>query len=331
MKRVYNFIIIFIVTVSLFSIIIELAYRYQWMDFYRPEINGLNTKEILNSGKRKILVCGDSFAADPYSFVKSLRDSLEDYSVINGAVPGTGILQHHIFIGDRIQQYSPDIFIYQFYIGNDLFDITHPAKSENISNMRSFYWWLSDHMLSLAFLNYRFAGIRYQFYDDGGGSYKPKEKDVFSVGNYSKREKLNYLADPNLIENTLFLKNGREKDFAIFENKFSEITSRLPKETKKYLIIIPHQSQLSEVYFNRHTQLGSLSSIPYYQYHSGTLPLYIRLREFCGLHQITIIDPLEEFKKIDPEEELYYNNDPHLKSRGQQIIGGLIEKKIRFK
>ncbi|HMT30944.1 MAG TPA: hypothetical protein PKD91_16855, partial [Bacteroidia bacterium] len=122
MKRVYNFIIIFIFTVILFSIIIELAYRYQWMDFYRPEINGLNTKEILNSRKRKILVCGDSFAADPYSFVKSLRDSVEDYSVINGAVPGTGILQHQIFIGDRIQQHSPDIFINQFYIGNDLFD-----------------------------------------------------------------------------------------------------------------------------------------------------------------------------------------------------------------
>lgn len=324
MRKIYTILIIFLITVFLFSLTLELAYRYQWLDFYKPELLGLNTKEILHSDKKKILICGDSFSADPNSYVKSLRDSLTEYAVINGAVPGTGILQHELYIKNRIEEISPDIFIYQFYVGNDLFDISHPHASDKISRLRSGYWWLSDKMLSLAFLNYRFAGVRYSFYDDGGGSYNPKEKDTFSIENYSKREKLNYLADPSLMENTLILKGGREKDYALFEEKLSGIIGMLPAKTKSYFVIIPHQSQISEEYFSRHQKMGSFSSIPYYNLDEYSLPLYIKLKELCRNNKIAVIDPLEKFKSYEHKEDLYFSNDPHLRIAGHQIISEML-------
>ena len=324
MRKIYTILIILLITVFLFSLTLEIAYRNQWLDFYKPELLGLNPKEILHSDKKKILICGDSFSADPNSFVKTLRDSLTEYAVINGAVPGTGILQHELYIKNRIKKFAPDIFIYQFYVGNDLFDISHPSGSDKISKMRSLYWWLSDKMLSLAFLNYRFAGVRYSFYDDGGGNYKPKEKDTFSAENYSKREKLNYLADPSLLENTLMLKGGREHDYALFERKLSGIVRMLPPKTKMYFVIIPHQSQISEEYFNRHQQMGSYSTIPYYNLDEHSLPLYIKLTEWCRTNQIAVIDPLEKFKSYEHKQDLYFSNDPHLRIAGHQIISEML-------
>ena len=328
MRKIYTVLVIFLITVFLFSITLELAYRNHWLDFYKPELLGLNPKEVLHSEKKKVLVCGDSFSADPNSFVKVLRDSLQDYAVVNGAVPGTGIAQHELYIKNRIEEFSPDIFIYQFYVGNDLFDISHPHASHKISNLRSWYWWLSDRMLSLAFLNYRFAGVRYSIYDDGGGNYKPKEKDEFSIENYSKREKLNYLAEPSLIENTLFLKQERQKDYADLAKKFSEIIHTLSLKTQIYFVIIPHQSQISQEYFNRHKLVGSISSVPYYSLDEQSLQLYVQLRELCLKNRITFVSPLDAFRNYEFKEEIYYSNDPHLKITGHRIISQMLLEEI---
>jgi hypothetical protein len=324
MRRIYNILIILTITILLFFASLELVYRYQWIDFYKSELTALNSKENPLSEKKKILICGDSFSADPSAYVKTLRDSLNDYAVINGAVSGTGICQHELFISDRINQFNPDIFIYQFYVGNDLFDITHPHQSKDISFLRRFYWWLTDRMLSLGFLNFKLAVMRYNFFDDSGGSYKPRIHEEFSVENYSKREKLNYVADPYLLENTLFLKEQRKTDYETFEYKFDEIIKSLKDSTRKYLIIIPHQSQLSELYFNRHNKMGVLSSVPYYQYNSAEIPLYQKLETYCKQNHITIIDPLEVFRQADPLEQIYFSNDPHLKPKGHFIVAKLL-------
>ncbi|MBP9083939.1 MAG: hypothetical protein KBH11_12740 [Bacteroidia bacterium] len=328
MRRVYNFFIVLTITILLFFLSLELAYRYQWIDFYQSELTALNTKEDLLSNKKKILICGDSFSADPSAYVKTLRESLTNYAVINCAVSGTGIRQHELYLNNRIGTHNPDIFIYQFYVGNDLFDITHPHNSKDISLLRRFYWWLSDRMLSLGFLNFKLAVMRYNFFDDSGGSYKPRVHEEFSVEKYSKREKLNYVADPYLLENTLFLKGQRKTDYETFEYKFDEIIKSLKDSTRKYLIIIPHQSQLSELYFNRHNKLGVLSSIPYYQYETEKIPLYQKLESYCKQNHITIIDPVKEFRHAETLEQIYFSNDPHLKENGQYVVAKLLIDEI---
>ncbi|MBK7970319.1 MAG: hypothetical protein IPK08_16020 [Bacteroidetes bacterium] len=53
MRRVYNFFIVLTITILLFFLSLELAYRYQWIDFYQSELTALNTKEDLLSNKKK--------------------------------------------------------------------------------------------------------------------------------------------------------------------------------------------------------------------------------------------------------------------------------------
>ncbi|MBK9049294.1 MAG: hypothetical protein IPL74_22335 [Bacteroidetes bacterium] len=44
--------------------------------------------------------------------------------------------------------------------------------------------------------------------------------------------KLNYVADPYLLENTLFLKGQRKTDYETFEYKFDEIIKSLKDSTR---------------------------------------------------------------------------------------------------
>jgi hypothetical protein len=319
-KKIFQWILISVITIALFAGVLEISYRYQWFDFYKAELKGLNRKQDLRSDKDKILICGDSFSADTLSYVSVLRNNLDEYSLINAAVPGTGIRQHALYIPKRIKKYDPDIFIYQFYVGNDLFDISHPSGSAGISTSRKMYWWMADRWLSLPYLNFRFAGLRYRFYDDAGGSYKPKENEVFSLDQYSKREKFNYKAEPGLVNNTLFLENGRDKDWDLFEKKFKTMTKGLKPSCHKMFVIVPHQSQLSNEYLLRHINLGAQFEHPK-EMISDNYPLYKKIETLCDATGFTIVDPLEIFRIEDTTGSIYYSNDPHLTEKGNSVLG----------
>lgn len=328
-KRILNTTIIFFTTLLLTIVVFEVSYRFQIFDFYKAELKGLNSPEELNSQKPKILICGDSFSASPDSYVKNLRDSLINYSVVNAAVPGTGILQHTLYIPKRIKKFKPDIFIYQFYVGNDLFDISHPTSSNNISFARKIYWWTTDRLPSLSFLNFRFAGIKYRHYDEAGVNDRPKEKDIFSVGNYSNREKLNYKAEPAMIENSLYLLNGRDADIMKFEKKFRTMVKHLDPSTKKIFLIIPHQSQVSEFYFQNLLQIGASFNKEVYRISANDYPLYQKLMKLCDELGFYFFDPLEKFREMDERFQLYYSNDPHLNSGGSYFLGTIMKDKIQ--
>lgn len=329
-KKVINTLVITLITLISSIGTLELAYRFQWFDFYKAELRGLNNKNILEAKSKRILIVGDSFTASIDSYVKVLRDSLTDYAVINAAVPGTGIIQHALYTPGRIKKFKPDIFIYQMYVGNDLFDISHPYKAPNISKLRKTYWFISDRLLSLSFLNFRFAGIRYKFYDDAGGKYKPKDLDSFSVQSYSKREKLNYKAEPNLIENTIYLENSRSLDWLIFEKKFKQMISQISPNTKKYFIIIPHQAQLSKKYYRNHELLGARFNSQRHIWEESNYLLYKFINELCHDTGTELIDPLNMLREADQTLPVYYSNDPHLNSHGQQLLGSYILGKISY-
>ncbi len=328
-KKIGNFLIISFTTLTLLVVVFEFTYRFQVFDYYKAELCGLNTQQEINSTNPKILVCGDSFSASPESYVKAIKDSFPQYAVINAAVPGTGIIQHALYIPKRIKRFKPAVFIYQFYVGNDLFDISHPISSPKLSFSRKVYWWITDRLLSLSFLNFRFAGVRYKYYDDAKVKDMPKIKDVFSPMNYSNREKLNYNAEPALLENTLYLLNGRDKDLQYFESKFREMIKGLNKEAKKIFVIVPHQAQVSGFYFNNHQLLGAPFKNELYRIPSENFPIYARLKKLCGELGFVFIDPLEEFRQIDTSRQLYYSNDPHLNLDGGRFLGLLLNEKLK--
>jgi hypothetical protein len=328
-KKILNTIVIFLTTFLLGLVVFEISYRYQLFDFYKAELKGLNSKEELSSQKPKILICGDSFSASPDSYVSVVKDSLNAFTVINAAVPGTGIIQHSLFMPRRIKKFKPDIFVYQFYVGNDLFDISHPISSPKLSFSRKAYWWITDRIISLSFLNFRFAGVRYNYYDDAKVNDKPKEKEFFSVEAYSNREKLNYKAEPDLLENTLFLQNGRQDDLEVFEKKFRNMVKDLSPSAKKFFIIVPHQAQVSDFYFKNHKKLGAPFTKNLYEIGFDQYPLYQQLKAVCIESGFIFVDPLTEFRIVDPNVQLYYSNDPHLNRTGSFLLGTILTRYIK--
>lgn len=316
-----------LISALLFLGVFEISYRNLWFDFYKAEYTGLNTPEVLKSENPKILICGDSFTAMENSYIDILRDSLPAYSIVNGAVPGTGIRQHSIYIPKRIKQCEPDVFVYQFYVGNDLFDIKHPTKG-NVSVLRKVYWKVTDRLLSLAWLNFRLAGFRYRFFDDAGGSYRPKEKDEFAKEAYSKREKFNFKAEPYLIENTLYLVNGREDQYQYFKRKLQGIIEGLAANTRKVFLIIPHISQTSKENYSNMMECGA--QFEHKLYKETHFPIYDSIASFCTENSLVMVDPLNQIKsEYKKGNACYYANDPHLNQYGQQLIAQVLLESLK--
>jgi hypothetical protein len=116
----------FILIVSL--CLLEIAYRYQIIDFYKLELQALNPdleKEYTNGN---VLIFGDSFSGFPNGYVEQLRQEYSETNFINCAIAGTGIRQHALFFDSRIKRFKPNQILYQFYVGNDLLDIKRDLK-----------------------------------------------------------------------------------------------------------------------------------------------------------------------------------------------------------
>jgi len=75
-------------------ILLEIAYRYQIVDFYGKHLRGLNSKTVLanKENKETLLVLGDSFSASPFSYVSHLKDSLPELNVVNASISGTSLI-----------------------------------------------------------------------------------------------------------------------------------------------------------------------------------------------------------------------------------------------
>jgi len=318
-----------VITLLLFVFSLELIYRNYWFDFYKAELKNLNSKEILNSNKNKVLICGDSFSASPTSYVQVLRDSLSNYDIVNASVPGSGILQHSLYMKKRIKKFMPKVFIYQFYVGNDLFDISHPVQSDQISFSRKIYWWISDRIWSIAYLNFRSAGIRYNYFNHELVESSYNKNEIFSADSYSKREILNYKAEPDLIENTLYLTSGRKQNMDIFKRKLQCLKKFLDSDCKKYFLIIPHESMVSEQGFLKHQILGAQFYHQVYKTSTVDFPLYHELYKICNELGFNVVDPLDELRLT--ETSCYYTNDPHFNLYGHYITGNYLLNKITFK
>ena len=105
------------IVLSLFSslIVLELAYRLQFVDFYRPELRAFNPASALQeSGQTPtLLLFGDSFSVGDESYANILRSKLPDLSIINSSIPGSGIAQISLIAKSRIRQFRPALLMYQ--------------------------------------------------------------------------------------------------------------------------------------------------------------------------------------------------------------------------
>src|SRR5215470_6968422 len=160
MRTTYRLILLVLSSVCLPLLILEWAYRAQIVDTYRPELQAFNPAQVLvDNGRPTLLLMGDSFTAGRTSYAGLLQETLQEWRVINAAVSGTGVLQTLYMAPHRFAHFHPRIFVYQVYVGNDLFDIRYPTNWRTISPLRNLYWLLANHLRVIGYLNYRLGHL----------------------------------------------------------------------------------------------------------------------------------------------------------------------------
>jgi hypothetical protein len=106
------------------------------------------------------------------------------------------------------------------------------------------------------------------------------------------------------------------------------MVKNLDPATKKIFIIIPHQAQVSEYYYNNHKLLGAPFQNELFKIPSLEFPIYKKLRNLCSQLNFEFFDPLTEFRETETHRQLYYSNDPHLNVNGSRYLGLILKDKI---
>jgi hypothetical protein len=323
--------IIFLFIVVL--VLLNFIYTAGYIDFYKPELKFLNSKDDLSKQNNKdtILVMGDSFTAANDNYPNILRNIFPNYRIINSGVSGTGIIQAEIIGIGRVPQFKPKIFIYQIYIGNDLFDITYPVNWEKISFGRNLYWFIANRLPLASYMNYRLGQIMASttgsYIKYSPSKYLDKEGNEFSIKNYTKRDVIYNIADEKLINDTILLEGKRKIDFNILVAKLNKLLSYLPPGCTKFIVVVPHMSQLNKLYLNRAIQLGANFSEPN-KILETEYPFIRQLRE--KFPDVVIINPLIPFRNaVRDGIEVYYINDAHLTVNGQNILAEIIASYLK--
>lgn len=316
-------------TATLFLVVLEITYRWQLIEFYQPELNALNPTQ-KNESSKKILVFGDSFSADQHSYVNLLRDSFPEYDVVNASISGTGIEETNLIAPDRIRAFKPDMVIYQIYVGNDLTDIYKPVNRKKISLSRNIYWWLSDKLFCLRFLNYRLAQFKYNWGMNVEVA-NVRAIDQFTVESYSQREKLFIQSNTAFIAQTVLLAPPMEKVFDKYQSELMHFTNLLQQKKIPLLVVfVPHCTQVNATYRNRFALLGAdmkdslaLSTDDY--------PFYNRIKEKLTTYpNVSVANPLPYLRQNEQENTpLYFANDIHLTPHGQKQLGTYLCQAIR--
>ena len=299
----------------------EACYRFFLIDFYQSQFEYLNNDLIDGDSYRhendRILIFGDSFSADSNSYVKLLRDSMSQYHILNAAIPGTTIREASIMQSHRLQQTKPTKIIYQIYIGNDLIEWRHPYEGKGLSMARKLYWWLSDRIWVVSYINRQLPYVRSSFSEDLLAG-KHIEK-LFNKELYSSRTKLYCKAQANFLEDAILMRSSYEKIIESYFERLMKFIAKVPADVELVLLIIPDKVQISMDYLSHLSLLGCNTSS---ELLSSSYPL---MRAFENLEKsfshVSIINPIEELRQKNKIKQVYYSNDSHLNEYGQKVLG----------
>lgn len=161
------FVVMYLVGSAVLALLaFEILYRIQVVDTYAPELRAYDPGSDLRNddGRPTILLMGDSFTAGTESFPAILRRDLPGARIINAGIPGTGIIETAIVAAERFRRFRPAVFVYQIYVGNDLFNITYPVNWHKLSVTRNLYWMLAQRFRSISYLNYRLGQFNYRMH-----------------------------------------------------------------------------------------------------------------------------------------------------------------------
>lgn len=296
--------------------VLEIAYRYQWIDFFKTEFKALNKDT--KSGKPNVLVFGDSFTAYPDGYVTHLRKAHSQYNFINCAMPGSGPYEVELMASRRISDYPPEFVIYQMYVGNDLTDINPPVNWRELSFARNTYWSLKGYFQIFGLLSRRLSGLQSDF----DPATLKQDSSKFDPKLYSPRTKMMIRADKNYIQKCVNLKGEYLDAMESCKESIEYLRNVLPKKTPIYIVIIPHFSQVTKVYSENYEQLSGHKTSRKTEY-----PFY---RKINGIKGVQALNPMKAFRDAeDNGMQVYFSNDPHLNVEGQRVLFEFLDEKLK--
>jgi hypothetical protein len=302
-------------------LLVEAVYRFQWADFYRTEWQLLNESVAgAGTGKSAWLIAGDSFTADPESYAARVRDSLgSGCRVYNAAVPGTGPRQARCFLPGRIREILPEVFVYQLYVGNDLLDARHPAGGPGLNWGRRAYWWLSDRLLWLGWLNYKAGRWR-----SAPANTADVSDETFSPESYNAREKLILRAEPSLLAESAGVTGERGREMAELSAHVAEILDALPDSARKIVLVVPHAAQVTPEYRRCAEAIGAVFPVEKAWFAQGN-PFAQYLEKTLAPGGTRVLDALPALRAAEERGiRCYYANDPHLTPDGQAVLADFL-------
>lgn len=315
--------VMFLITLLLF----EASFRLYVIDFYHGDFKYLNADFENRDKERNLLIVGDSFSAFKAGYAQTLYDSLQDFNVKNISVSGTSIREQYLFGRHHIKKEDPDILVFQFYVGNDLFGWNHPDKTEGISLARKTYWKLSEHFWSLNFINYSLAGLKSVDKNRSGVVGFINQK--FDSQKYTLRDKIYFKAEPGLVENASRLTEGRDNDLGPYMERMKKLFEFAGENCEIYVLLIPHCAQVTPTYLGRTIKLGAEFSSNF-KPGLASYPLYEDMVGFFSADgRVTVLNPILTLKDAEEKgKETYLRNDSHLNLAGQQLIGNYLLREL---
>ena len=315
--------------VGLFTLMLfELCFRLHVIDFYSHVFQDLNSEFDRSEAKPDMVLVGDSFSAFKKGYAQVLNDSFPEFNMHNISVPGTSVREQHLFGKYHIKRLQPEVVIFQYFVGNDLLGWHHHLNWEEISVVRNAYWRISEHLWSIGYLNHRLASIR--AYQANEVLQLKKVEAEFSPESFSVRDRRYFRAEPDLIENSVYLKNGRSDHMEDYLLRMNKLFESIPKKTKIFILVIPHEAQVSEAYKERTEALNAVFTNDF-RIGSGTYPVSQKMTEYFSTDErIEVLDPTAEMAQWEEDgQALYFSNNSHLNYKGQIMIGEYLVEKIR--
>ena len=296
--------------------ILEIAYRYQWIDFFKTEFKALNKN--IDSKKSNVLVFGDSFTAHNGGYVDQLRKAHPKYNFVNCAMPGSGAYEMELIASGRIEDYPPKCVIYQMYVGNDLTDIAPPTNWSELSISRNCYWTAKQYFSIFGLFSRRLSGLQVDFNDAA----IKQDTLAFSIKNYSPRTRMMIKAEHDYVQNCVKLSKEYKDAFEECKESIEYLREQVPKNIPIYIVMIPHFSQVTKEYNSRYKTLsGSKTSM------KENYPFFKRISEFKG---VQVLNPMPYFRRKELEGvQLYFNNDPHLTDEGQKVLFEFLDAQLK--
>ncbi len=334
--RVATLAVVNLVLFTVAAVLIEAAYRGQWIDFHRADLIASNPPEALEPSSRPtILALGDSFTAGRDNWPGHLQDLLGPaIRVVNSAVGGSSIRQMRAVLDRRLRRFRPQWVICQVYTGNDLADLHHPRQTASVNPLRRLYWLATDRgLMSPWFFNTRLrlaadrlAPVYRLPAAERERIIREMEARPFSVGEYSPRSRTLLAADPTLISDQIAVAGEMTAAWTEYREDLAALMESCASHGARLtLVVVPHCTQVDPVYVERFTSLGARFPDPALL-EIDEYPFMLRLRETAAGHPgVEVLNALPDLRKAESAgERLYFPNDPHLDHSGRQVLARII-------